>query len=102
MSVGRESKGLTTAENMTGNMRDIYGLRSEARNAILVTKTGGVPHTRMLGARNREHLRIGMGHCVAGKDTDGGDGAKEGHDREGENRTRTLHRVRILSGVESG
>jgi hypothetical protein len=103
MSVGRESgEGPTTAENMTGNMKVVYSLCSEVRNAILVTKTGGVPHTQMLGMHNGKYLRSERGHCVAGRDTYRGGGAKECHDHDGGSHTRTRHRVRILSGGESG
>ena len=101
MSVGRESKGPMMTEDMTGNMRDLHGLRSEARTGILVTKSCGAPRTQTFGAHNRECLWSGMGHRVAGKGTGQGDVAKDSRDHEGENHTRTRHHIQILSGGES-
>ena len=101
MSVGRKSEGPTMTENMTGNMRDLQGLRSKVRTGIFVTKSCGAPRTQTFGAHNRECLRSGMGHRVAGKGTGRGDVAKDSRDHEGENHTRTQHRIRILSGGEN-
>jgi hypothetical protein len=97
MSVGRESgEGPTTAENMTGNMKVVYSLCSEARNAILATKACRVLRMRMLGVHIGKHLRIGMGCREAGRGVWRRDGAKECHDREDESHTRTQRCVYVL------